>query len=547
MKKLTYFFIAVALLSSSSCKKFLDLEPEGFVSPENYYQTEEHLELALNSVYSPLYSRNVYAHVYPARMNMMADEGLHARDEPGPRTNSHDTGDPEITTFWRELYYAIDRANSLLANINKPVMDENKRNVIRGEALFLRAYCYFLLVQNFGPIPLLTTPTISPDRSQVPQSSIAEVYAQILADMEAAEPLVLPIQTVGFGGKVNKSAVRGILARVNLYMAGHPLKDESRYVEASKWAKKVMDDPIHQLNPDYADVFIKYSSDKYDVRESIWEAEIFGNNSNSNSRFGNIGSSIGIPGTAAIGVAYSFIRPTAKLYNKYEDGDMRKDWNISTFNYASNGTKAILAVPANNTLKYARYAGKFRREFEEVLPKQSYNTPINFPILRFADVLLMYAEAENERKDIASTVPSPEAVEAVNKVRRRGWSTGVKSITITNAGSGYTSVPTVTFSAGIGGNTAVGTAVRSASNTITAINLTGEQLHGYQYNRGNYLTPPTITISGGGGSGATAIATIYTPQDAEVPTASKATKKAFLEFIKDERMREFTWEALRKP
>ncbi|RZA01364.1 MAG: hypothetical protein EOP11_17475, partial [Proteobacteria bacterium] len=98
-------------------------------------------------------------------------------------------------------------------------------------------------------------------------------------DMEAAEQLVPDITTVGYSGGVSKSAVRGMLARVNLHMAGEPLNDKTRYAEASKWAKKVMDDALagHELNPSYAQVFINVAQDKYDIKESIWEVEFTGN------------------------------------------------------------------------------------------------------------------------------------------------------------------------------------------------------------------------------------------------------------------------------
>lgn len=548
MKQFIYIIIAVLSLSSSSCKKFLDQEPKDFISPANYYQTEEHLNLALNGVYNPLYSRPVYGSVYPARMNMVADEAFYARQEIGMRTYSHGTGDAELENFWKAMYTGIDRANVLLANLHKPVMDENKRQVIRGEALFLRAYYYFLLVQNFGGVPLIITPTISPEGSQVPRSSIAEVYAQIVKDMEEAEKIVLPIRTLNFGGRVNQSAVRGILARVNLYMAGYPLNDASRYAEASKWAKKIIDDvqSAHALNTEYNNIFIRYANDTYDIQESIWEAEFYGNNSNGNNTFGNIGSLIGMQSSNAsvIGVAYGMHQVTAKLYHKYEPGDLRRDWNISTFGYnATTGVKSFLnaATLANptNTQIYGRYAAKYRREYEVVTPKIAYNTPQNFPILRYADVLLMYAEAEAE----INATPPAFAIEQVNKVRRRAWSSGVKSIEISNGGSGYTSPPTVTFS-GSGG--AVATATITGGK-VSGITLSPDPVTGASQTRGKYTSAPTITISGGGGTGATATATIFNVSEAELTPSQTSTKEAFLEAIRDERMRELTFEALRKP
>lgn len=547
MKQITYLLMIIACLSASSCKKFLETDPKDFISPENYYQTEEHLNLALNGVYVPLYSRPVYGSVYMGRMNMCADEAFYARQEIGMRTNSHAAGDTELEGIWKGMYTGIDRANALLANLHKPTMDEGKRQIIRGQALFLRGYYYFMLVQNFGGVPLVISPTTSPESAGKPRASVAEVYAQIVKDMEESENLVQPIRTLGFGGKISKSAVRGMLARVNLYMAGYPLNDQSRYAEASKWAKKVIDDPeaAHVLNPDYKNIFIRYANDTYDVSESIWEAEFYGNNSNSNNTFGAVGSLIGIATTnTTIGGAYGMHQVTAKMYRKYEPGDDRRDWNISAFNYnATTGAKvffsqALLDNPPNTNI-YTRYAAKFRREYEKVLPKINYNTPQNFPILRFSDVLLMYAEAETQSKGLVTT----DAIEAVNKVRRRAWSQGIKSIAVTSGGTGYTTAPSITIS-GTGG--AAATAIISGG-AVTAVVLNPDATYGMGAGRGKYTSAPTITFSGGGGNGAAAVATIYKTEDANLTNTQTASKESFMEAIRDERMRELAYEALRKP
>ncbi len=131
---------------------------------------------------------------------------------------------------------------------------------LRGEVLFLRAYYYFILVQYYGGVPLKLVPTEDIVNVDIPRNTIAETYDQILKDMEAAETLVPAIKTLGFGGAISKSAVRGYLAKVNLTMAGAPLNDKTRYAEASKWAKMVMDDAdaAHSLNPSYPQVFMNW-------------------------------------------------------------------------------------------------------------------------------------------------------------------------------------------------------------------------------------------------------------------------------------------------
>src|SRR5690554_7938050 len=113
--------------------------------------------------------------------------------------------------------------------------------------------------------------------------------------MTTAEPLVAGIAELGFGGQINKSAVRGMLARVNLHAAGEPLRDANGYAEASKWAKMVIDDTeaAHALNPNYPEIFMNLAGDRYDIKESIWEVEFWGNRTDQYVETTNHGWKIG--------------------------------------------------------------------------------------------------------------------------------------------------------------------------------------------------------------------------------------------------------------
>jgi hypothetical protein len=236
---------------------------------------------------------------------------------------------------------------------------------------------------------------------------------------------------------------------------------------------------------------------------------------------------------------------TSKFYDVFENGDNRKWWNIPGFNYGSKPTKTMVTHPVVQSVKNALYPGKWRREYETVTPQAATSTPINNVLLRYADILLIYAEAENE----INTAPTLPAIKAINDVRERGWSTGVKSITVTSGGSGYTTAPTVTFSAGAGTNiiapTAIGTATISGG-AVTAINLSRDLTGVTYYAEGQYTTPPTITITGGGGTGAAATAIIWKKSDADLTASQTASKATLLAVIQDERMRELNSENLRK-
>jgi hypothetical protein len=265
MKRIIFLSVILALITFSSCKKILDTKPKDFLSPLTYYQTEEQLNLALTGVYATLSSLSTYGNSMQAFMGLDADEGYFTRTG-GVQVYNVVPSDPMITNLWGTFYSGINKANMVLENINKPVMDEQKRGVIKGEALFLRAYFYFILVSNFGDVPLKLTSTTSPGEPPLSRTPAKDVYNQILKDMTEAEGLVNPIDKIGFGGRVSKSAVQGILARVCLYMAGNPINDVSKYNDAKNWASKVINSGLHDLNPSYTQVFINYAQDKYYIK-----------------------------------------------------------------------------------------------------------------------------------------------------------------------------------------------------------------------------------------------------------------------------------------
>ncbi len=434
--KLFSSFCLLILLGTASCKKFLETRPQDILSPTTYYPTETHLQSALGGVYDIMGERlSVYKREYLVRMGMEADEGYYKQATlvTGPQVYNYSSTDNQINDFWTSLYSGISRANYLLANVNNNTsISEAVRGQVRGEALFLRAYYYFLLVQTFGGVPLRLTPTTSANETDLPRSTAGEVYEKISADMETAETLVASIKTIGHAGRVSKSAVRGILARVYLYMAGEPLKDVSKYDKAAFWAKKVMDDTetAHALNASYEQVFMNYAQDKYDIKESIWEVEFYGSSA-IGEEYGLIGDIIGVPSASATyGIARGMTRTSAKLYQSYEATDVRRDVTIANFNVNTNGTKAAITDSTPKGL-YNRHVGKYRREWEIFTPKATNNTPTNWPLLRYSDVLLMYAEAVNETNG-----PTLQAHNALNLVRARAKATtftGTSTITSKNA------------------------------------------------------------------------------------------------------------------
>jgi hypothetical protein len=311
-------------------------------------------------------------------------------------------------------------------------MDSTKKTVVKGEALFLRSFYYFTLVQYWGDVPLKLTPSASVNKVDIPRTPSKEVYAQVLKDMTEAEALVLKPQDIGYSERISKSTVQGILARVCLTMAGEPVKDVSKFQAARDWAMKLYQSGYHALDSSYSQVFINECKNLYDLKECIWETGNWGNNNDANRIGSRIGNENGVkcaPAVAdqgSIGYAYGFISATRKLYLLYDSSatdpvlrDKRRDWAVSNYTLSAKGVKANIGL----TTMYTRNCAKWRREYELDRPMNKNYTPIRFPMLRYADVLLMLAEAENE----VNSGPTAIAYDAINQVRRRGYNQPVNT------------------------------------------------------------------------------------------------------------------------
>lgn len=416
--KTTLFYIAMMLtLVVSSCSKILDTTPQDFVSPVNYYNTESELQSALAGVYDRLGDNRVYAQGMACYM-VFSDEFFMKNQTSGINANIVDASTLEVNRHWEALYTGIERANMLLDNIDKAVrVAEDKRNEIKGQALFLRAYYYFMLTDEFGAVPLKLLSTKTPEEQPLPATPVKDIYERIVADMKQAEGLVKSVSDYGYNTRITKTTVQGILSRIYLTMAGFPLNDVAKYADARSYADKVIQSGLHGLNPDFKQIYINHVQEIFDTRENLWEVEFKGNNQGEIQEGGSIGSYNGITcGIIDIGYGYDYVHATAKLYNAYAAGDQRRDWTVAPFRYVTTGQTAVKTNWAADQI-YDRSNGKWRREYELLLPRNQNITGTNWPLLRYADVLLMFAEADNQ----VNGGPTTDAYKAINMVRRRGY------------------------------------------------------------------------------------------------------------------------------
>ena len=447
---LSSILVSGAVLSASSCS-FLEREPD-FMTPDYYYETEEEMTKALNGVYNRLidtngrmYSKGLFGFF------VLSDEFSYTNsfNTANIRHGSFDAADLDIGRLWEICYEGVSRANFLIASFDGKDIESQTANAkaILGEALFMRGYYYFLLTTCFGEVPLKLTPTTSPDEPYLEQSSLETIYGQIIKDMTDAEKLVLDIDVLGSNERISRTGVQAVLARVYLKMAGYPLNDPENpdedaldyYEQALFYANEVISSGKHDLNTEngngYRQIFLNQVQNINDPSEIIWEVGMYGNKVGAEDLAGSVGVENGILcRSEALGYSGGPMTVQKKLFDAFASkDDLRRDWAVADFQISydadtDQSTVVDLSDDAKETNIWKRNPGKWRRV--DWVDRESDNrfvtyepgtlarlyTGTNFPLMRYADVVLMKAEAINESKG-----PDDEAYDAVNQVRRRAY------------------------------------------------------------------------------------------------------------------------------
>ena len=475
--------LTIGLFLACSCSDFLLKEPNT-LTPENYFNTETELSSFLTGVYSPLMQENFYGNYYFTNNSGGDDLSFYQRStaisDGAVICANINSGNSSITQFWRLLYDGINRANILIENVDHNTsIAQTIRDRTRAEALFLRSFYYYNLVQGWGDVPFRLKASVyySPDSLNLPRTPKQLIYDRIIKDINTAIPYLYTSDQLSYTGRVTQSAAKGVLARIYLFRAGENNRDvavgneltnttdsiKAYFTHARDLCESIKNSGLHGLAKPYRSIFSDMCQDKYNsmgIRESIWEAEEAGSRSAVYQAAGRLGNTIGFGATndystvaaysSLLGVknpgySYQFIFASVKLFEMYEaEGDTaRCDWNIAPFVYmystATNkpvtgkkywyGKKPATivsghAISADSVALYdqktsdaskTRCSAKYRRELEVVIPKNKNYTPINAPIIHYSDVLLMLAEAENELND----VPTNLAYDCIDAVRTR--------------------------------------------------------------------------------------------------------------------------------
>tara|TARA_B110000046_G_scaffold119084_1_gene125781 strand:- start:43326 stop:44795 length:1470 start_codon:yes stop_codon:yes gene_type:complete len=416
MKNRTTQFLSASLLSIclvfTGCEKFLTVNPPYTQDAENYFQTPEEYEKALVGAYDLLQSSFMAVWISEiASDNTIAGgesvndtQGLHQLD-----LMTHGGVNAELRNVFRWNYAGITRANFILEN--KDNIEFTGKDKIIAEAKFLRAFYYFELVKFFGDVPLIIDERIgAQEATTIPRTPSSEIYAQIEQDLLDASAVLDAVSLVK--GKATKGAAMALLGKAYLY--------QSKFVEAANKFDEVISSGSYSLISDYNDLFSVANENN---SETVFDVEYSG------AEGGGYGCLVCLEGNAGPGFqgirqyegpiygdGNSYNLPTQNLYDAFDPADPRRDATVLDID------AFIAAQPNPESISYGIGAGGhtgfynnkyIKRQGEIGLPDNDLTSPVNYRVIRYADVLLMAAEAHFRNGN------SAEAQGLVDQIRLR--------------------------------------------------------------------------------------------------------------------------------
>ncbi len=417
MKSIQNILILASLLLAAGCEKFVDYKPkEDYqITADDFLTTPDDYQKMVVGTYSPLQWLWANVVIGDVASDNSVSGGENATDQLGFQqiddyqivpNNSY------LSEAWLACYEGINRANYLHENKNK--LNFTGKEALYGEVYFLRAYYYFELVRMFGDVPLFTEKRLTVAESgTLSRTPAAQVYEQIEKDLNDAIT-VLPITNIQ-KGRITRYAAQALLGKVQLY--------QGKFDEAAATLENVVNGPF-SLVDDFGSIFLQSGENG---PESVFEIQY----SNASPYYdwshpgrgqGNLAVQVcgirNLTGNSPYGQGWSTNLPTADLANAFEAGDKRKAVTIldieayKAANLSMNIT--YLVAPYKNT---GLYNQKYHPRKGETSGQIELNYLNNFRTIRYADVLLMAAEANNRKAGADDT----KARDYLNRVRRRAF------------------------------------------------------------------------------------------------------------------------------
>ena len=456
-KKLVILSVMALSMGMTSCADWLEMPSYTSADSETVFKNEEAAELFVTGCYRGIIPTEM---VY----QLMAGETVTHSSEDGTTNNGkynicnwfYDSTSPyTVTTLYNEEYGAIEATNIAIKNLNM-MPETTKRNSLLGEALALRAFAYLNLISIYGDVPANWQPLedMDPDDESTfypKRTSRDVIYDRIVSDLQTAANYMPWFEESGFATteRLTKQSTLALLARVALYAGGYSLRwnletndpatlkvsrrsDEARVRELYQIADKACSDIIeHGQNSlvqaeggmsGFQNLWYNYCQRKFTSlnKEILWSLAQYG--ATTNSKFGLYAHPGTRGGTYGSRKAMQFILPT--YYLSFEEGDARRDVTCTSYSiyFLEGGASNDTWVDVGTTYSCIM-SGKFRIPWCVAPESDANKRNVNIPIIRYSDVLLMYAEAQN----YLNGAPTQPAKDALKEIRDRA---GVGSLPI---------------------------------------------------------------------------------------------------------------------
>lgn len=455
MKKNKLVYVLGALLSMGMVSCDLTEKPTSFYEMDTYFTTADKAKMAVIGIYDCLAAEGSYGqYVMPfaSSDDMYMVRGTATGD--GTRRDiSHyalTSSNTWVASVWNYIYEGIDRANTAIAGIEKMPGYENSDELkeLVAQARFLRAFLAFDLVRYWGDVPFKTTSTGSFGDTAQPRTEREKIYDQIIIDLDFAKIHLKPGNEVASSEVPCRGAARALLMRVYLQRAGYSLDRTTRtltrpddatrknYFDAviEEWKAFGTEGYHNFYGAGYEELFKNYSKLVLNNQESLWEIAFEPNNGqkdNAGYWATYNGPLVDAPdaGSGAanqnfFGRANAFFIVLPYWGDFYDDNDVRRDVNFVDYVYRwvkKDKAQVKMSVCQEISKNMYRYPGKWRREWMAPGFVDPNHTGVNYCPLRYADVVLMAAEAYNEIND------TPKAWELLNDVRARAHATEINS------------------------------------------------------------------------------------------------------------------------
>lgn len=385
---------------AAGCDDFLSTEPRGELTTPNFFTTPDHAVQATNATYSMLRAWPVHVFAWIGMTDIVSDNSTKG-SVPADASFladlddfTFDAGNIAFSTVWEGYYQGIYRANVAIQNIPRVEMDAALKARLIGENQFLRAYYYFFLVRAFGGVPLITEPLPASEFEQT-RATAEAVYDQIEADLLAAIEALPQQYGAADRGRATQGAARALLGKAYLFQGDY----ENAYNQLSQ----VIGSGVYSLYPTYQQLFTvageNSSESVFEVQNTTLEA------GGGSSQYAQVQGIRGVPN-----VGWGFNTPSPDLEASYEPGDPRLQTTI-LYPWEMLPDDPTRVVYLNPSMPNNRYNQKVYTSPET--PRGSDNSSVNIRRIRYADVLLMAAEAAFR------TGREAEAMEWLNQVRAR--------------------------------------------------------------------------------------------------------------------------------